>query len=47
MGDFRFGNGFNLDPNLLTSQIYVEGFGEGWYARLDTKFYQGLSSHGG
>jgi LPS-assembly protein len=42
--DFRFGNGYNLDPNLLASQIYVEGFGEGSYARLDTKFYQGLSS---
>jgi LPS-assembly protein len=42
--DFRFGNGFNLDPNLLSSQIYVEGFGEGSYSRLDTRFYQGLSS---
>lgn len=42
--DFRFGNGNNLDPNLLSSQIYVEGFGEGAYSRLDTKFYQGLSS---
>jgi LPS-assembly protein len=42
--DFRFGNGANLDPNLLSSQIYGEGFGEGSYARLDTKFYQGLSS---
>jgi LPS-assembly protein len=42
--DFRLGNGFNLDPNLLASQIYVEGFGEGSYSRLDTKFYQGLSS---
>jgi LPS-assembly protein len=42
--DFRFGNGYNLDPNLLSSQIYVEGFGEGAYSRLDTKFYQGLST---
>jgi LPS-assembly protein len=42
--DFRFGNGFNLDPNILTSQVYVEGFGEGSYTRLDTRFYQGLSS---
>ena len=42
--DFRFGNGYSLDPNLLSSQIYVEGFGEGSYARLDTKFYQGLST---
>jgi LPS-assembly protein len=42
--DFRLGNGYNLDPNLLASQVYVEGFGQGSYARLDTKFYQGLSS---
>lgn len=42
--DFRFGNGNNLDPNLLTSQVYAEGFGEGAYARLDARFYQGLSS---
>ena len=42
--DFRFGNGYNLDPNLLSSQIYLEGFGEGAYSRLDTKFYQGLST---
>ncbi len=42
--DFRLSNGYNLDPNLLASQIYVEGFGEGAYARLDTKFYQGLSN---
>jgi LPS-assembly protein len=42
--DFRFGNGYNLDPNLLSSQVYVEGFGEGSYSRLDTRFYQGLSS---
>lgn len=42
--DFRFGNGYNLDPNLLTSQIYAEGFGEGAYSRLDARMYQGLSS---
>lgn len=42
--DFRFGNGYNLDPNLLSSQIYGEGFGEGAYARLDARMYQGLSS---
>ena len=32
------------DPNLLTSQIYVEGFGEGAYSRLDVRFYQGLNN---
>lgn len=42
--DFRFNNGYNLDPNLLTSQIYAEGFGEGAYARLDARGYQSLTS---
>ena len=42
--DFHFGNGFDLDPNLLTSDIYAEGFGQGAYARVDTRFYQGLTS---
>ncbi|HVC62634.1 MAG TPA: LPS assembly protein LptD [Acetobacteraceae bacterium] len=42
--DFRFGNGSNLDPNLLTSQVYAEGFGQGAYSRLDARMYQGLSS---
>jgi LPS-assembly protein len=41
--DFHIGTGLNGDPNLLTSQIYVEGFGEGAYSRLDTRFYQGLT----
>lgn len=30
------------DSNLLTSQLYAEGFGEGAYTRIDTRFYQGL-----
>lgn len=29
---------------VLTSQIYIEGFGEGAYARADTRFYQGLAT---
>ncbi len=37
---------FHLDhivnANLLTSQVYLEGFGEGAYSRVDMKFYQGL-----
>ena len=28
----------------LTSQVYLEGFGQGAYTRLDTRFYQGLTS---
>ncbi|HEY1930376.1 MAG TPA: LPS assembly protein LptD [Acetobacteraceae bacterium] len=42
--DFHFGNGYGLNPTLLSSDIYAEGFGEGAYARLDTRFYQGLTS---
>ena len=30
------------NTDLLTSQVYAEGFGEGSYARLDSRFYQGL-----
>jgi LPS-assembly protein len=30
--------------DVLTSQVYAEGFGQGAYTRLDTRFYQGLSS---
>ncbi len=30
--------------DVLTSQVYVEGFGEGAYSRLDTRSYQGLST---
>jgi LPS-assembly protein len=38
--DFRLGPDLGSDINLLTSQVYVEGFGVGAYSRLDTKFYQ-------
>ena len=31
------------DPNLLTSQIYGEGFGQGAYSRFDVRFYQSLN----
>ena len=30
--------------DVLTSQIYVEGFGEGAYSRLDARLYQGLTT---
>ena len=30
---------------ILTSQIYLEGFGQGSYSRLDTRFYQGLTTN--
>jgi LPS-assembly protein len=41
--DFRLSPDLGSDPNLLTSQIYLEGFGVGAYTRLDTKFYQGVN----
>jgi LPS-assembly protein len=41
--DFHLVQGLAGDPNVLTSQFYVEGFGEGSYARLDAKLYQGLN----
>lgn len=31
------------EPNLLSSQVYAEGFGEGAYSRLDVRFYQALN----
>jgi LPS-assembly protein len=30
--------------NVLASQLYVEGFGQGAYARLDARAYQGLTT---
>ncbi len=32
------------DQNVLSSQLYIEGFGQGSYTRLDSKFYQGLNT---
>jgi len=42
--DFHFTPGYSLNPTLLSSNIYAEGFGEGAYSRIDTRFYQGVSS---
>jgi LPS-assembly protein len=41
---FHLGNAPGINTTLLSSQIYAEGFGEGAYARMDTRFYQGLNS---
>lgn len=38
--DFRFQN----LSDVLTSQVYLEGFGVGSYARLDARAYQGLTT---
>ncbi len=43
VSDFHLGSALGNDTNLLTSQIYAEGFGEGAYSRLDVKFYQTLN----
>ncbi len=42
--NFSYGTGIVNGTNVLTSQLYAEGFGRGAYSRLDTKFYQGLNS---
>ena len=34
--------GLSGDSNVLPSNIYLEGFGEGSYSRIDVKGYQGL-----
>ncbi|MDE2581585.1 MAG: LPS-assembly protein LptD [Rhodospirillales bacterium] len=40
--DFTLGTQPGVSATILSSQVYAEGFGEGAYARLDTRFYQGL-----
>ena len=40
--DFSVPN--NPGSNVLASQIFAEGFGQGAYARLDVRGYQGLNS---
>jgi LPS-assembly protein len=40
---FHLGTVLGNEPNLLSSQVYAEGFGEGAYSRLDAKFYQSLN----
>jgi len=42
--DFHLNTVLGVDPTLLSSQIYLEGFGEGAYSRLDAKAYQALNS---
>jgi LPS-assembly protein len=42
--DFHLTEGLTGDQNVLTSQLYVEGFGEGSYTRLDSKFFQALNT---
>jgi LPS-assembly protein len=44
VNDFHLGSDVGGYASLLTSNIYLEGFGEGAYSRLDTTFYQGLTT---
>ena len=39
--DFHIGSQLGTDPNVVTSQIYAEGFGEGAYSRIDTRVLSG------
>lgn len=40
VNDYRIAN----SPTVLTSSVYLEGFGQGSYSRLDARAYQGLTS---
>jgi LPS-assembly protein len=42
--DFHMIQGLSGDQNILTSQFYIEGFGDGSYTRLDSKLYQALNT---
>lgn len=44
VNDFHLGHDLGSDPSLLTSDIYLEGFGQGAYSRIDTHFYQSLTT---
>ena len=41
--DFHLGGLLATDANVLASQIYGEGFGQGAYSRFDVRFYQSLN----
>ncbi len=42
--DFHIGSQLGNDPNVVTSQLYAEGFGEGAYSRIDTRVYQAVNN---
>lgn len=42
--DFQLGRYLDGGSTVLTSQAFVEGFGEGSYTRLETKFYQSINT---
>ncbi len=44
VNDFLLSKDLSNYSTVLTSNIYLEGFGEGAYSRLDTKLYQSLDT---
>ncbi len=43
VNNFHLGSIVGGDPSILPSTVYLEGFGEGAYARLDSKIYQSVN----
>jgi LPS-assembly protein len=41
--NFNLGSIIGGDPSVLPSTLYAEGFGEGAYARVDTRLYQSVN----
>lgn len=44
LNDYNLGNYFGGIADILTSNLYIEGFGTGSYSKLDTTFYQSLDT---
>ena len=44
--DYQINGNTTVLSDVLTSQVYLEGFGQGSYSRLDVRAYQGLTTPG-
>lgn len=44
VSNFKLGNIVGGDASVLPSTVYAEGFGEGAYARVDTRIYQSVNT---
>ena len=42
--NFHLGSVVGGDPSILPTTLYLEGFGQGAYARLDTRIYQSVNT---
>ncbi|MEO9188774.1 MAG: LPS assembly protein LptD, partial [Acetobacteraceae bacterium] len=42
--NFKLGNIVGGDPSVLPSTLYAEGFGEGAFARVETRIYQSVNT---